>query len=198
MELYMAHETAVIDDGCTIGEGTRIWHFSHLMTGCTVGKNCNIGQNVVISPDVVLGDGVKVQNNVSIYTGVTCEDDVFLGPSCVFTNVINPRSALSRKHKFMPTKVCKGASIGANATIVCGNVIGEYAMIGAGAVVIKDVPPYALVVGNPSHQIGWVSEYGHRLHFNEKGIAICPESNERYLLKADDTVIKIMSGGRRN
>ena len=194
MGSYLAHETAVIDDGCSIGEGTRIWHFSHLMTGCKVGKNCNIGQNVVISPDVVLGDGVKVQNNVSIYTGVTCEDDVFLGPSCVFTNVINPRSALSRKHEFMPTKVCKGASIGANATIVCGHVIGEYAMIGAGAVVTKDVPSYALVAGNPARQIGWVSEYGHRLHFEGNGIAVCPESNERYLLKEDDTVIKDATG----
>ena len=191
MESYIAHETAVIDEGCSIGEGTRIWHFSHLMTGCTVGKNCNIGQNVVISPDVVLGDGVKVQNNVSIYTGVTCEDDVFLGPSCVFTNVINPRSALSRKHEFRPTKVCKGASIGANATIVCGHVIGEYAMIGAGAVVIKDVPPYALVVGNPSRQIGWVSAYGYHLHFNSNGIAVCPESKEKYLLCQGDGGVDI-------
>ena len=177
---YLAHGTAVIDDGCSIGEGTRIWHFSHLMTGCTVGKNCNIGQNVVIAPGVVLGDGVKVQNNVSIYTGVTCADDVFLGPSCVFTNVINPRSAVSRKHEYMPTKVCKGASIGANATIVCGHTIGEYAMIGAGAVVTRDIPAYALVVGNPSRQIGWVSEHGHRLHFDGNGIAVCPETKERY------------------
>jgi len=190
MESYIAHKTAVIDDGCFIGEGTQIWHFSHLMTGCTVGKNCNIGQNVVISPGVVLGDGVKVQNNVSIYTGVTCEDDVFLGPSCVFTNVINPRSAVSRKHEFKSTKVCKGASIGANATIVCGHTIGAYAMIGAGAVVIKEVAPYALVVGNPSHQVGWVSEYGHHLHFNENGIAVCPESKDRYRLK-ENAVIKI-------
>ena len=177
---FTAHETAVIDDGCSIGEGTHIWHFSHLMTGCTVGKNCNIGQNVVIAPGVVLGDGVKVQNNVSIYTGVTCEDDVFLGPSCVFTNVINPRSAVSRKHEYMPTKVCKGASVGANATIVCGHTIGAYAMIGAGAVVIKDIPAYALVVGNPSRQIGWVSEHGHRLHFDGDGNAVCPETKERY------------------
>ena len=190
MEVYTAHETAVIDEGCSIGEGTRIWHFSHLMTGCSVGKNCTIGQNVVISPGVVIGDGVKVQNNVSIYAGVTCEDDVFLGPSCVFTNVINPRSALSRKHQFMPTKVCKGASIGANATIVCGHVIGEYAMIGAGAVVTKDVPPYALVAGNPARRIGWVSEYGHRLQFDESGIAICPESNEHYFCNAGEGVVK--------
>ena len=180
---YMAHETAIVDEGCQIGGGTKIWHFSHLMTGCTVGENCTIGQNVMIASEVVLGNNVKVQNNVSIYTGVTCEDDVFLGPSCVFTNVINPRSAVPRKHEFMPTKVCKGASIGANATIVCGCVIGEYAMIGAGAVVTKDVPAYALVVGNPAKQIGWVSEYGHRLHFDEKGIAICPESNDSYLFK---------------
>ena len=188
---YTAHETAVIDDGCSIGEGTRIWHFSHLMTGCTVGKHCNIGQNVVIAPGVVLGDGVKVQNNVSIYTGVTCEDDVFLGPSCVFTNVINPRSAISRKHEYMPTKVCKGASIGANATIVCGHTIGAYAMIGAGAVVVSDIPAYALVVGNPSRRIGWVSEHGQRLHFEGNGIAVCPETNERYHIEADETVNKM-------
>lgn len=182
MKNYIAHETAVIDDGCIIGEGTRIWHFSHLMTGCVVGKNCTIGQNVMIAPDVVLGNNVKVQNNVSIYTGVTCEDDVFLGPSCVFTNVINPRSAISRKSEYMMTKVCKGATIGANATIVCGHVIGEYAMIGAGAVVTKDVLPYALVVGNPAKQIGWVSEYGHRLQFDANGIAVCPESQVVYRL----------------
>ena len=193
MKSYTAHETAVIDDGCSIGEGTRIWHFSHLMTGCTVGKNCNIGQNVVVSPGVVLGDGVKVQNNVAVYTGVTCEDDVFLGPSCVFTNVLNPRSAISRKHAFLPTRVGKGASIGANATVLCGNRIGEYAMIGAGAVVTKEVPPYALVVGNPSRQLGWVSEAGHRLHFDENKIAVCPESNECYLLKDDKTVTKMRS-----
>ncbi|MDR0742824.1 MAG: N-acetyltransferase [Tannerella sp.] len=180
---YFAHETAVIDERCEIGEGTKIWHFSHLMTGCVVGRNCNIGQNVVISPGVVLGDGVKVQNNVSVYTGVTCEEDVFLGPSCVFTNVINPRSAVSRKHEYAATRVCKGATIGANATIVCGHVIGEYAMIGAGAVVTKDVPPYALVTGNPARQTGWVSKYGHRLDFDEAGIAVCPESNERYLFE---------------
>jgi len=182
---YTVHETAVIDEGCQIGCSTKIWHFSHLMTGCSVGKNCTIGQNVVISPDVVLGNGVKVQNNVSIYTGVTCEDDVFLGPSCVFTNVINPRSAISRKHAYLPTKVCKGATIGANATIVCGHVIGAYAMVGAGAVVTKDVPAYGLVIGNPARQIGWVSEYGHRLHFDTNGVARCPESNDRYFLEND-------------
>ena len=183
METYKAHETAVIDPGCMIGDGTRIWHFSHIMPGCSIGRNCNIGQNVVISPQVVLGDNVKVQNNVSVYTGVTCGDDVFLGPSCVFTNVVNPRSAVSRKDQYLKTHVGKGASIGANATIVCGHTIGEYAMIGAGAVVTKDIPPYALVVGNPSRQIGWVSEYGHRLSFNEKGIATCSESNQQYLLE---------------
>ena len=185
MATYQAHETAVIDPGCTIGDGTRIWHFSHIMPGCIIGRNCNIGQNVVISPLVVLGDNVKVQNNVSVYTGVTCGDDVFLGPSCVFTNVVNPRSAVSRKDQYLKTHVGRGASIGANATIVCGHTIGEYAMIGAGAVVTKDIPPYALVVGNPSRRIGWVSEYGHRLSFNEKGIATCPESNQRYLLEGD-------------
>ena len=183
METYKAHETAVIDPGCMIGDGTHIWHFSHIMPECTIGRNCNIGQNVVISPQVVLGDNVKVQNNVSVYTGVTCGDDVFLGPSCVFTNVVNPRSAVSRKDQYLKTHVGKGASIGANATIVCGHTIGEYAMIGAGAVVTKDIPPYALVVGNPSRQIGWVSEYGHRLSFNEKGIDTCPESNQQYLLE---------------
>ena len=183
METYKAHETAVIDPGCMIGDGTHIWHFSHIMPECTIGRNCNIGQNVVISPQVVLGDNVKVQNNVSVYTGVTCGDDVFLGPSCVFTNVVNPRSAVSRKDQYLKTHVGKGASIGANATIVCGHTIGEYAMIGAGAVVTKDIPPYALVVGNPSRQIGWVSEYGHRLSFNEKGIATCSESNQQYLLE---------------
>jgi UDP-2-acetamido-3-amino-2,3-dideoxy-glucuronate N-acetyltransferase len=180
---YTAHATAFIDEGCRIGDGVTIWHFSHLMTGCTVGDHCNIGQNVVVHPDVVLGRNVKVQNNVSIYTGVTCGDDVFLGPSCVFTNVINPRSAVSRKHAYMPTQVCRGASIGANATILCGITIGEYAMIGAGAVVTKDVPAYALVVGNPARQIGWVSEQGRRLHFDENGLACCPESKERYLFE---------------
>jgi len=180
--MYQAHETAVIDAGCHIGEGTRIWHFSHIMSGCTIGKYCNIGQNVVVSPEVVLGDHVKVQNNVSIYTGVTCDDEVFLGPSCVFTNVINPRSAVVRKDQYRKTHVGKGATIGANATIVCGHQIGAYAMIGAGAVVTKDIPPYALVVGNPSRQIGWVSEYGHRLVFDETGKATCPETGQQYQL----------------
>ena len=177
---YFAHETAIIDEGCDIGEGTKIWHFSHIMPNCKIGENCNIGQNVVISPEVVLGKNVKIQNNVSIYTGVQCEDDVFLGPSMVFTNVINPRSAVNRRGEYAQTIVRKGASIGANATIVCGNNIGSYALIGAGAVVTKDVPNYALLVGNPARQIGWVSEYGHRLEFNELGIAICPESKQEY------------------
>lgn len=178
---YEAHPTAVIDAGASIGDGTRIWHFSHIMAEACIGKNCNIGQNVVISPRAIIGNGVKIQNNVSVYTGVVCEDDVFLGPSCVFTNVINPRSAISRKEEFRPTIVRRGASIGANATIVCGHTIGEYAMIGAGAVVTKDVPPYALVVGNPSQQMGWVSEYGCRLTFNSHNMATCPESGQRYL-----------------
>ncbi len=178
---YFAHETAVIDNGCQIGEGTKIWHFSHIMPNCTIGKKCNIGQNVVVSPDVIIGNNVKVQNNVSIYTGVICEDDVFLGPSMVFTNVINPRSAVIRRGQYLKTVVKKGASIGANATIVCGNDIGEYAFIGAGAVVTKEIKPYALVVGNPSKQIGWVSEYGHRLNFDSNGIAICPETKDEYL-----------------
>lgn len=180
---YQAHETAIIDEGCQIGAGTRIWHFSHIMPDCVIGERCNIGQNVVISPGVVLGNNVKIQNNVSVYTGVVCEDDVFLGPSCVFTNVLNPRSAIPRKDQYRKTLVRRGATIGANATIVCGHTIGEYALIGAGAVVTKDVPPYALVVGNPSKQIGWVSEYGHRLRFDEKGEARCPESGAKYLLK---------------
>jgi UDP-2-acetamido-3-amino-2,3-dideoxy-glucuronate N-acetyltransferase len=179
---YFAHETAVIDAGCQIGEGTKIWHFSHVMSNCKIGKNCNIGQNVVVSPDVILGDKVKVQNNVSIYTGVICEDEVFLGPSMVFTNITNPRSAIVRKDQYEKTIVKKGASIGANATIVCGNNIGEFAFIGAGSVVTKEVKPYALLVGNPAKQIGWMSEYGHRLNFNNEGIAVCPESNEEYLL----------------
>ena len=183
---YQAHETAIIDADCTIGKNTRIWHFSHIMSGCTSGEGCNIGQNVVISPGVVLGNNVKIQNNVSVYTGVTCDDDVFLGPSCVFTNVINPRSAISRKDQYRKTHVGQGASIGANATIVCGHSIGAYALIGAGAVVTKDVPPYALVVGNPSRQIGWVSEYGHRLEFDTEGFATCPESGEKYQLKANN------------
>ena len=185
---FQAHATAVIDAGCRIGRGTVGWHFSHLMSGCVVGERCSIGQNVVISPGVVLGDGVKVQNNVSVYTGVTCEDDVFLGPSCVFTNVINPRSAVPRKDEFRPTRVERGASIGANATFVCGHTIGAYALIGAGAVVTRDVPPYALVVGNPARHIGWVSEYGHRLHFDADGCATCPESGARYLLKEGKVV----------
>lgn len=190
---YQAHETAVIDEGCRIGAGTRIWHFSHIMPDCVIGERCNIGQNVVISPGVVLGNNVKIQNNVSVYTGVVCEDDVFLGPSCVFTNVLNPRSAIPRKDQYRKTLVRRGATIGANATIVCGHTIGEYALIGAGAVVTKDVPPYALVVGNPSKQIGWVSEYGHRLRFDEKGEARCPESGERYLLK-EGGMVKIDNG----
>src|SRR5580704_10922831 len=180
---YYAHPTSIIDEGCQIGEGTKIWHFSHIMSGCNIGKNCNLGQNVVVSPGVILGNNVKVQNNVSIYTGVICEDDVFLGPSMVFTNVINPRSAIVRKDQYKKTVVRKGASVGANATIICGNEIAEYAMIGAGAVVTKSVPAYALLVGNPAKQIGWISEYGHRLHFNNSGMAICPESQQQYLLQ---------------
>lgn len=185
-----AHPSAYIDEGCQIGAGTKIWHFSHIMPNCILGENCNIGQNVVISPDVVLGRNVKVQNNVSIYTGVTCDDDVFLGPSMVFTNVINPRSAVNRKNEYLKTHVGKGASIGANATIVCGNDIGPFAFIGAGAVVTKYVPPYSLVVGNPAKQIGWVSEYGHRLHFDASGMATCEESGEKYRL-LDGKVEKI-------
>lgn len=180
---YFAHETAVIDEPCEIGEGTKIWHFTHIMQNCKIGKNCNFGQNVVVSPEVTLGNNVKVQNNVSIYTGVNCEDDVFLGPSMVFTNVINPRSAVNRKSEYAKTLVKEGASIGANATIVCGNEIGKFAFIGAGAVVTKYVPDYALVVGNPSKQIGWMSEYGHRLEFDENNQAICPEGKEKYILE---------------
>lgn len=187
---YFAHPTAVIDEGCEIAEGVKIWHFSHIMPNCQIGERCNIGQNVVISPDVVLGTNVKVQNNVSIYTGVICEDDVFLGPSMVFTNVINPRSAINRKAEYAKTTVKKGASIGANATIVCGNDIGKYAFIGAGAVVTKNIPNYALVVGNPAKQIGWVSEYGHKLQFDEKGSALCPETKEAYQIK-NNNVIKV-------
>ncbi|MCB9183310.1 MAG: N-acetyltransferase [Flavobacteriales bacterium] len=179
---FTAHSTAVIDEGCTIGAGTRIWHFSHLMPGCVLGEGCNIGQNVVVSPGVKLGNNVKVQNNVSIYTGVECEDDVFLGPSCVFTNVINPRSAVARRDQYLRTLVKQGASIGANATIVCGHNIGRYAFIGAGAVVTKEVPDYALVVGNPARQTGWMSEFGHKLAFDELGNATCPESGQRYQL----------------
>ena len=182
MQEYFAHDTATIDNGCCIGKGTKIWHYRPVMNGCTIGEKCNIGQNVVISPDVVLGNNVKVQNNVSVYTGVTCDDDVFLGPSCVFTNVTNPRSAVNRKSQYAKTHVGKGATIGANATIVCGHDIGAYAFIGAGAVVTKTVPAYALLVGNPARQIGWMSEYGHRLNFDENGVAVCPESNDRYLL----------------
>lgn len=177
------HPTAVVDDGCKLGEGTKIWHFCHVMPDCVIGQNCNIGQNVVVSPGVILGNNVKVQNNVSIYTGVTCEDDVFLGPSMVFTNVTNPRSAINRRGQYAKTVVKKGATIGANATIVCGHDIGEYAFIGAGSVVTKTIKPHALVVGNPAKQIGWMSEYGHKLAFNDKGIAICPESKETYILE---------------
>lgn len=187
---FFAHETAIVDEGCDIGNGTKIWHFSHIMTGCTLGENCNIGQNVVVSPKVILGKNVKVQNNVSIYEGVTCDDDVFLGPSMVFTNVINPRSAVNRKNEYLKTHVGKGASIGANATIVCGHNIGQYAFIGAGAVVTKEVLDYALVVGNPARQMGWMSEFGQRLEFNENGIATCTESNETYKLE-NNKVVKL-------
>ena len=180
------HETAVIDEPCSIGVGSKIWHFSHIMKNAVLGKDCNLGQNVVISPRVTLGNNVKVQNNVSIYTGVICEDDVFLGPSMVFTNIVNPRSAVVRKDKYVKTLVQKGASIGANATVVCGNTIGSFAMVGAGAVITKDVSPYALVVGNPAKQIGWVSEYGHRLEFDESGKATCEESGQEYLLENDE------------
>jgi UDP-2-acetamido-3-amino-2,3-dideoxy-glucuronate N-acetyltransferase len=187
---FFAHETAVIDADCSIGKGTKIWHFSHIMSHCVIGIGCNIGQNVVVSPKVVLGKNVKVQNNVSIYTGVICEDDVFLGPSMVFTNVINPRSAIKRQDAYQKTVVKKGASIGANATIICGNNIGEYAFVGAGAVVTEEILSFALVVGNPSKQIGWVSEYGHRLDFNKQGLAICKESKQEYLLK-NKMVVKL-------
>jgi len=187
---YFGHPSAIVDEGCTIGAGTKIWHFSHIMPNCIIGEKCNIGQNVVVSPDVVLGNNVKVQNNVSLYTGVICADDVFLGPSCVFTNVMNPRSAVVRRDQYLSTHVGKGASIGANATIVCGNPIGEYAFIGAGTVVTKEVPPYALVVGNPARQIGWMSKFGHRLNFDENGFATCPESQEKYQ-KIDGKVIPI-------
>ncbi len=187
--IFYAHPTAFIDDGCTIGKGTKIWHFSHIMPNCTLGNNCNIGQNVVISPEVVLGKNVKVQNNVSIYTGVTCDDDVFLGPSMVFTNVINPRSAVNRKNEYAKTHVGTGASIGANATIVCGHDIGKFAFIGAGAVVTKNVPDYALVIGNPARQTGWMSEFGHKLDFDKDGNAICIESGEKYKLE-NNTVTK--------
>jgi UDP-2-acetamido-3-amino-2,3-dideoxy-glucuronate N-acetyltransferase len=182
MKEYYKHETAIVDEGCDIGAGTKIWHFSHIMQNCIIGQNCNLGQNVVVSPEVILGNNVKVQNNVSIYTGVVCEDDVFLGPSMVFTNVINPRSAVNRKNQYLKTIVKKGASIGANATIVCGYDIGEYAFIGAGAVVTKDVPAYALVTGNPARQTGWMSEYGHKLKFDKQNSAFCPESGQEYKL----------------
>jgi UDP-2-acetamido-3-amino-2,3-dideoxy-glucuronate N-acetyltransferase len=185
---YFSHPSAIIDEGCTIGKGTKIWHFSHIMPNCVLGENCNIGQNVVISPEVVLGSNVKVQNNVSIYTGVTCDDDVFLGPSMVFTNVINPRSAVNRKNEYAKTHVGIGATIGANATIVCGHNIGKYAFIGAGAVVTKHVPAYALLVGNPARQIGWMSEFGNKLEFDKDGIAICKESDEKY--KLENGVVK--------
>lgn len=185
---YFKHESAIVDEGCTIGEGTKIWHFSHIMPNCVIGQKCNIGQNVVISPEVVLGNNVKIQNNVSVYTGVTCDDDVFLGPSMVFTNVVNPRSAVNRRDQYSKTHVGKGASIGANATIVCGHNIGRYAFIGAGAVVTKTVPDFALVVGNPARQMGWVGEYGHRLVFDEKGEAVCEESGQVYRLEAGEVI----------
>ena len=193
MENYFKHESAYVDEGCVIGAGTKIWHFSHIMSNCIIGEECNIGQNVVVSPDVRLGRNVKIQNNVSVYTGVICEDNVFLGPSMVFTNVINPRSTVVRKNKYKPTILRRGASVGANATIVCGNEIGEYAMIGAGAVITKPIPAYALVVGNPARQIGWVSEYGHKLNFDENGLATCPETGQLYKLN-DNKVIKIKNG----
>jgi UDP-2-acetamido-3-amino-2,3-dideoxy-glucuronate N-acetyltransferase len=188
---FFAHDTAVIDEGCTIGTGTRIWHFSHIMKDSVIGEKCNIGQNVVISPGVILGNNVKVQNNVSIYTGVICEDDVFLGPSMVFTNIINPRSAVIRRDLYVTTTVRRGASIGANATIICGNEIGEYCLIGAGAVITRDVKPFALVIGNPGRQTGWVSEYGHKLTFDIEGIAICPESGQKYRL-SENSVTRII------
>ncbi len=187
---FFAHETSVIDPGCTIGEGTKIWHFSHIMSNCIIGQNCSVGQNVVISPEVSIGNRVKIQNNVSVYTGVICEDDVFLGPSAVFTNVINPRSAIVRKNEYKQTLVQKGATIGANSTIVCGITIGKYSFVGAGAVVTKNIPDYALVVGNPARQTGWMSEYGHKLKFNAEGLAICPESKEWYRLE-NNQVTKI-------
>ncbi len=188
---FFAHETAVIDEGCTIGKGTKIWHFSHVMKGAVIGESCNLGQNVVVSPGVTLGNNVKVQNNVSIYTGVICEDDVFLGPSMVFTNITNPRSAIIRRDQYVTTMVRRGASIGANATIVCGNEIGEYSLIGAGAVITRNVKPFALVVGNPGRQTGWVSEYGHKLSFGSDGTALCPESGQKYRL-AEERVTKII------
>lgn len=190
------HETAVVDEGAEIGQGTKVWHFSHIMPGSRIGRNCNLGQNVVVSPKVVLGDNVKVQNNVSIYTGVVCQDDVFLGPSMVFTNVINPRSAVNRRDQYLKTNVGRGATIGANATIVCGHDIGEYAFIGAGTVITKAVPAYGLVVGNPGRQIGWMSKYGHRLEFNGKGLAECPESKEKY--KLEEGIVKALEREIKN
>lgn len=190
MNDYFAHKTAILDEGCRIGEGTRIWHFTHIMSETVIGKNCVLGQNVMVANRVIIGDNVKIQNNVSVYEGVICEDDVFLGPSMVFTNVINPRAFIERKHEFRPTLVKKGATIGANATIVCGHTIGRYALIGAGAVVTHDVPDYALITGNPGRQAGWVSEYGCRLVFNEEGIAVCPECGQRYQL-SENQVIRI-------
>ena len=191
---YFVHSSAVIDQPCSIGSGTKIWHFSHIMKNCVIGNNCSLGQNVFISSGVVFGNNVKVQNNVSVFNGVVCEDDVFLGPSAVFTNIVNPRSAISRKNEFIKTLVKKGASVGANATIICGNNIGEFALIGAGAVVTREVKPYALVAGNPARQLGWVSEFGHRLHFSEKGIAECPESRQVYRLHNEE-VKKIQKSG---
>ena len=193
MSDFFSHETAVIDQGCTIGKGTKIWHFSHVMPNCTIGENCNLGQNVVVSPNVTLGNNVKVQNNVSIYTGVNCEDDVFLGPSMVFTNVINPRSAVNRKNEFKETLVGKGATIGANATIVCGHNIGKYAFIGAGAVITKNVKDYELWVGNPAKRIGWMSEFGHRLKFNDQGVAICPESQQKYVYNKETDSVSLLA-----
>lgn len=190
MKKYFSHETAIVDDNVIIGEGTKVWHFSHVMSNCVIGNNCNIGQNVVISPEVVLGNNVKIQNNVSLYTGVSCGDDVFLGPSCVFTNITNPRSAVVRRGQYSKTHVGNGASIGANATIVCGHDIGQFAFIGAGAVVTKNVAPYALVLGNPAKQVGWMSEFGHRLEFDASGFAFCEESKEKYKLE-NNTVIKV-------
>lgn len=188
---YFSHKTAVIDKGVQIGSKTKIWHFAHIMSDCFIGNHCNIGQNVVIFPDVRLGNNVKIQNNVSVYTGVECEDDVFLGPSCVFTNINNPRSHISRKNSFQKTIVKKGATVGANATILCGVSIGTYGFVGAGAVVTKSVPAYAIVVGNPAHQIGWMSSYGNRLHFDDKGFAFCNDSNEKYQL-INDQVVKVL------
>ena len=191
MNNYKVHESAFIDSDCIIGAGTHIWHFSHIMSGCTIGEGCNIGQNVVISPAVIIGNNVKIQNNVSVYTGVICEDDVFLGPSMVFTNVINPRSHVSRKNEYKETIIRRGATIGANATLVCGNEIGEYALIGAGSVVTKPVKPYALVVGNPARQIGWVSAYGEKLEFDTHGVAVCPATGEQYQLQ--NSIVKLVT-----